>query len=141
MICPHVRDRLRLETRRASYDEVRTNLFRYAMRYNARPAEGEAATYAYFCRICSEQLAEFIEEDRTAELLGKYGDLEAGMRTSIWAEALHAADAVRFSVPTDPKQFASVVTETVYPLVLAVEESSAKKTEKGRAPSGEVAKR
>ena len=46
----------------------------------------------------------------------------------LWPIALHAAEVVRFPVPTDPKQFASVVAAAVYPLVLAAEESSGKKT-------------
>ena len=135
VICPHVRDRVRLEGRGVSYDEMRTRLARYAVRYAARASDGDGESYTYFCRICSERLAEFIEEDRAAELLGRFGDLEKGLRAVVWVTALTAAPAVRFPTPTDPKQFASVVTEAVYPLVMAAEEEASRKTRgRGRRP-------
>lgn len=132
VICPHVRELIRLDARGASYEEKRTRLFRYRVRYSPQAADGEAETYTYFCRICSERLAEFIEEDRSAELLGRYGDLDTGLRGAIWVEAMTAAAAVRFPAPTDPKQFASVVTDSVYQLVMAAEEATTKRAH-GRA--------
>ena len=129
-ICPHVRDRIRLEARGIPYDELRTRLFRYAVRYNARAENGQPESYTYFCRICSERLAEFIEEDRTAELMGRFGDLDSSLRSVVWVEALNAAKFVRFPAPTDPKQFASAVTGDVYPLVMMAEEATAKKSRK-----------
>jgi hypothetical protein len=129
-ICPHVRDRIRFEARGISYDELRTRLFKYAVRYNARAEDGQPESYTYFCRICSERLAEFIEEDRTAELMGRFGDLDSSLRSAVWVEALNAAKFVRFPAPTDPKQFASAVTNYVYPLVMLAEEATAKKSRK-----------
>ncbi len=129
-ICPHVRDRVRLEARRAPYDELRTRLLKYAVRVRA----GEADTYTYYCRICSERLAEIIEEDRTAEILGRFGDLDAGLRTKIWTIALVAARNVRFPAPTDERQFASAAAVVVYPLLMAAEEAVAKKGRRRKAP-------
>lgn len=79
-LCPHVRDRVGLEARRAPYDEIRTRLLKYAVRVRS---VGDADSYTYYCRICSERLAEIIEEDRTAEELGRFGNLDAGLRTKV----------------------------------------------------------
>jgi hypothetical protein len=117
-LCPHVRDRIELEARRAPYSELRTRLLKYAVRVRGA---GDADSYSYYCHICSEQLAEVIEEDRTAEYLGRFGDLDAGLRTKIWAIALGAARNVRFPVPVDERQFAGVVALVVYPLLMAAE--------------------
>jgi hypothetical protein len=130
-ICPHVRDRVRLDAARAPYDQVRTRLLRYAVRV---PQKGEADSYTYYCRICSERLAEIIEEDRVAEQLGRFGDLDAGLRTKIWTVALGAARNVRFPTPTDERQFASAAAVVIYPLLMAAEEAVAKKGRRRRAP-------
>jgi DNA-directed RNA polymerase subunit RPC12/RpoP len=71
-LCPHVKDRIILESRRSSYEEIRTSLMKYAVQIQS--SEGES--YTYYCKICSERLAEIIEEDRTAETLGRFGNLD-----------------------------------------------------------------
>lgn len=131
-LCPHVRDRVGLEARRAPYDEIRTRLLKYAVRVRS---VGDADSYTYYCRICSERLAEIIEEDRTAEALGRFGDLDAGLRTKVWTIALGAARNVRFPVPTDERQFAGVVAGVVYPLLVAAEAAVVAKGRRRRAAS------
>ena len=129
-LCPHVRDRVGLEARRAPYDEIRTRLLKYALRVRS---VGDADSYTYYCRLCSERLAEIIEEDRAAEELGRFGDLDAGLRTKVWTIALGAARNVRFPVPTDERQFAGVVTGVVYPLLVAAEAAVVAKGRRRRA--------
>ena len=128
-LCPHVCDRVRLEARRAGYDEVRTRLLKYAVRASAGAGAG-----AYYCSICSERLAEDTEEDRVAERMGRYGDLDVGLRSRVWSAALSAARHVRFPTPTDERQFASAATAVVYPLLTAAEEAVAKKGRRRRQP-------
>jgi len=135
-LCPHVRDRVGLEARRAPYDEIRTRLLKYAVRVRG---VGDTDSYTYYCRICSERLAEIIEEDRTAEELGRFGDLDAGLRTKVWTIALGAARNVRFPVPTDERQFAGVVAGVVYPLLVAAEAAVVAKGRR-RRPAGRDAR-
>jgi hypothetical protein len=132
-ICAHVRERVRLEARRAPYDEIRTRLLRYAVR--VRAGEGEA--YAYFCRACSERLAEAFEEEDVAGRLGRFGELDGGLRVKLWTLALGAARHVRFPTPTDERQFASAAADAVYPLVMAAEEAVVRKGRRRRAPRPE----
>jgi len=127
-LCPHVAERVALEARRASYDEVRTAVQKYAVRV------GSQDTYTYYCRICSERLAEVIEEDRAAEELGQFGDLDAGLRTKIWVAALNAVRRVRFPTPTDERQFANTAARAIYPLLLRAEAAVAKNGRRRRAP-------
>ena len=125
-LCPHVRDRIRMESRRvpAAYEEIRTRLLKYAMRVQSSDTDN----YTYYCRICSEKLAEIIGDDSSvAESVGRFGDLDANLRTKIWTIAINAARNVRFPAPTDEKQFASAVAVVVYPLLMAAEEAVAKK--------------
>lgn len=125
LICPHLREKILMEARRASYEEIRTRLQKYAVRYTTETTE--ANSYVYFCRICGQRTAEMIEEDRTAEFQGKYGSLDESLKTLIWAETANSAKMLRFPVPTDPRQYASAAVDILYPLVMAAEESINKK--------------
>ena len=115
-LCPHVRDRVELEARGASYGEVRSRLEKYALRTG-----GDAA--AYYCRLCAEQLAVADsvndEEGRAAAALGRFGELGAGLRTRIWALALASVRHVRFTVPADERAFARTAADAVTPLLEA----------------------
>lgn len=122
-LCPHVRDRITMEAKRMSYDEIRTQLMKYAVQVQSN--EGES--YTYYCQICSEKLAEIIEEDRTAEALGRFGDLDSGLRTHIWTIALTAAKYIRFPTPVYEKHFANTTTSIVFPFVMAAEAAVIKK--------------
>ena len=126
-LCPHVRDRITMEARRAPYEELRTRLLQYALRVDA------ADTYTYYCRLCSERLAEVIEEDRAAEQLGRFGELGAGLRTKIWTVALAAARHVRFPTPTDERKFASAAALAVYTPLMTAETAVANKGRRRRA--------
>ncbi len=122
VVCPHVAVLVRLAARRAPYDEVRTALAPFA----ARGAKGSAAgdAYTYYCGICAEKLAETFEEDRAAELLGKYGSIDGELRKLIWGELAASAERLRSAAaPIDPKQYASAAVGVVYPLVLTAEEN------------------
>jgi hypothetical protein len=117
-LCPHVRERVRLEARRAPYEDVRAALQKYAVRVAS--AEGDA--YTYFCRVCSERLGDTTtpeEEKGAPSALGRFGALGAGLRARTWALALGAAPHVRFPVPTDERLFAGVVADAVHPLLVA----------------------
>jgi len=120
-ICPHVRERVEMEASRAAYGEIRSRLMKYTMKVQ----NGEN-DYSYYCRICSERLAETIEEDRNADE-GRFGALDSGLRTKIWATAMNAARFVRFPTPTDERQFANSVAAAVFTPILLAEENSAKK--------------
>lgn len=118
-LCPHARERVRLEAARAPYSEIRTQLMKYSMK-----VQSGDNMYNYYCRICSERLAEFIEEDRSADA-GRFGSLDSGLRTKIWATAMNAARFVRFPAPTDERQFSNTVAAAVFtPLMLASENSA-----------------
>ena len=132
VICPHVDELIRMEARNAPYETVRTNLLKYAVRYSDRAGEAVQTTYAYFCRICSERLAEFVEEDRTAERLGAVGTLDDYIKKVIWVEAVGAAETVRFPMPVDPRQFAATAVEVCHPLLLEAEGNLLKR---GRRPA------
>jgi hypothetical protein len=128
-LCPHVRDRVRLEGRRASYDAVRTALLKYAVRVRAG-TEGDM--YNYYCRICSERLAEFVEEDRGADA-GRFGELDGGLRVKVWAAAMGAARFIRWPTPTDERQFAGAAAAVIYPALMAADEATIKS---GRRSAG-----
>ena len=130
-LCPHVRDRIAMEARRAPYEELRTRLLRYAVRV------GGADSYTYYCRLCSERLAEVVEEDRAADQLGRFGELGAGLRTKIWTVALAAARHVRFPTPTDERKFASAAALAVYPPLMAAEAAVAAKGRRRRPARGD----
>lgn len=115
-LCPHVRDRIIMESKKASYDEVRTSLMKYAIRVN-----NDNDLYTYYCKICSEKLAEAIDEDRTAEILGRFGNIDSGLRIKIWSTAIRAVRNIQFSIPTDEKQFSNAATAVIYPLIIAAE--------------------
>ena len=133
LLCPHVRDLITMEAKAYSYDEVRTGLMKYAVKYSDRSADGvdSFTTYFYFCRICSERLAEFVREDRTAEVMGAVGKLDDYIRKLIWVEAVHGAELVRFPIPVDPRHFANTAADICHPLLLQAEESLLKR---GRQP-------
>lgn len=115
-LCPHVRERIIMESKKASYDEVRTSLMKYAIRVN-----NDNDLYTYYCKICSEKLAEAIDEDRTAEILGRFGNIDSGLRIKIWSTAIRAVRNMQFSIPTDEKQFSNAATAVIYPLIIAAE--------------------
>lgn len=129
-LCPHVREMVRMEAEALPYDTVRARLHKYAVRYSDRGGDGrdERTTYSYFCRICGEQMADFVQEDRTAERLGAVGSLEPGLRGLLYAEALALAPSVRFPVAaTDPRAFASAAADVCHPLLLAAEAAVARR--------------
>lgn len=113
-VCPHLRDRVRLEARGAPYAEVRAALEVYALRTG-----GDSSTY--YCRICAEQLAAADapgdEAGRAAAELGRFGELGAGLRTRVWALTLSVLRRVRFAVPTDERHFAGAAATALVPLV------------------------
>lgn len=132
VICPHVDELIKMEARNLPYDTIRTRLMKYAVQYSDGAAR---TTYSYFCRICSEQLAEFVEEDRTAEVLGAVGDLDDYVKKIIWIEAVNAAELVRFPMPIDPRQFASTAIDVCYPLLLIAEANMLKRGRRAAAKS------
>ena len=123
VICPHIDELIKMEARDLPYDTIRTRLMKYATRGVERESGDieSRISYSYFCRICSECLAEFVQEDRTAEVLGAMGDLDDYIKKIIWIEAVNATDLVRFPVPVDPRQFASTAVEICHPLLLLAE--------------------
>jgi hypothetical protein len=140
VICPHVVELIQMQSRNRPYDEVRTRLMKYAIQYSERSGEDGGPsrdTYAYFCRICSEQLAEFTGEDRTAQVLGAVGNLDDHVRKVIWIEAVNAAELVRFPIPIDPRKFAGTAVGVCHPLLLAAEANLIKR---GRRRSSEQKK-
>lgn len=138
-ICPHVRDLITMESRNLPYDTIRTRLVKYAVKYSSPGSASVATNYSYFCRICSERLAEFIEEDRTAEVLGAVGNLDDYVRKTIWKEALNAAELVRFPMPVDPRQFASTAVGVCHPLLLLAEAAMLKRGRRAAAkPRGQA---
>ncbi|GFR90185.1 BA71V-M1249L, partial [Elysia marginata] len=123
-LCPHVEERIQMEARNCPYDAIRTRLMKYAVQYADRwDKDGSAVrdTYSYFCRICSECLAEFTGEDRTADILGAVGTLDDHIRKVIWTEAAKAANFLQFPVPVDPRKFASTAVDVCHPLLLVAE--------------------
>ena len=114
IICPHRHERILLEAKGASYAKVRAHLEKYALRTGGN-------SDAYYCRICAEQLAladsESDETGRTAQLLGRFGELGAGLRTRIWSITINALRRVSFAVPTDERRFAGEAATTLIPLI------------------------
>jgi hypothetical protein len=125
-----------MEADNRPYDAVRAQLMKYAVPYSdARSEEGGElrTTYSYFCRVCSEQLAEFVEEDRTAEVLGAVGNLDDHIKKLIWVEAASATEFVRFPVPVDPRHFGTAAVEVCHPALLLAEESLLKRRRRAAA--------
>ena len=111
LVCPHVRDRVEMEGRRAPAAEVRARLLEYAL-----PDSPDSYLY---CRLCAERLGAAAEEASAAELLGRYGNLDSELRTRIWAVAMTAAGRMRFAIPTEDRWFAGAAADVVYPLLVA----------------------
>jgi len=132
-LCPHVRERIQLESRRASYNEIRTRLQKYAVKIRR---EAQSGTDMYYCRICSEQISD-ASEDRNAEQLGRFGNLDSGLRTKIWVVALNAAPNIRFPTPTDERQFANTAASVIYPLLMETEEVIIKKGRRRKIQSSQ----
>ena len=133
-ICPHVEELIQMEARNMPYDAVRTRLMKYAVQYSdIRGSE----TYYYFCRVCSERLAEFTTEDRTADVLGAVGGLDDHVRKVIWIEAIQASDLVRFPMPVNARKFAGTAVAVCHPLLINAEAALLKRgsraAKKGRA--------
>jgi len=129
-LCPHVRELVEMEGRGLPYETVRTRLMKYAVRYSDRGDDGRdtRTTYSYFCRICSERLSEFTQEDRTAEIMGAVGALDQGLRRLLWGEALAVAELARFPMAAaDPRLFATAAADACHPLLLAAEATLARR--------------
>jgi hypothetical protein len=94
--------------------------------------------YSYFCKICSEKIGEYSEENRSAELLGKYGNYNTGLKTKIWSIAMGAFENLNFMIPTNDRAFASIAADKLYPLVLMAEENLDKKVKRKRNDEDEV---
>ncbi|MDE2095940.1 MAG: hypothetical protein KGL39_01685 [Patescibacteria group bacterium] len=121
LLCPHVKAKITLERAQAPYDAMLRGLMPFATKTKLGDEE-----YAYFCRICDEKLGEAIDAEGSAADAaverGRFGDIDAAVRTAIWAEAVRAADAVKFAMPVDPKAFAALAVSAVYPPLVAAEE-------------------
>ena len=131
VICPHVKDKISLEVQRLSYDEIRTKLTKYAIKVRGL----EKDVFAYYCKICSEKLADVAEEDKTSEIMGLFGQLDSAIKTKIWAIAINAVKKVRFSSPIDEKQFANAASAAIYPLFMKHEEIISTKRRKKQQQS------
>ncbi len=123
-LCPHVRARIEMEARRAPHEAIRTRL----QAFSVRAPGAEAELFVHYCRLCGERLAEIRDDDvDPSSVLGRYGELDAGLRSRVWSLASTAARQVRFPVPTDERVFASSVAAVVFPLLLAAEDASGRK--------------
>jgi len=122
-VCPHVDELVRMESEGLPYDRVRERLQKYAVRYSSAGAGGGAPgdRYTYYCRICSERLAEFVSEDRTADYLRANSRIDDGLRRLVWTEALAASEFVRFAAPVNPRAFAGAAADVCHPLLVRVE--------------------
>jgi hypothetical protein len=120
-LCPHVRDRVALEARRAPHDEIRSRLAKYG---------------SMFCRTCAEQLADDAPVDDEPKR-SRYGGLDAHVRTRVWTLALAAARHVRFPAPTDERQFAGAATDVAFPLLETATRAAGKRRVRRRKDDDE----
>lgn len=130
-LCGHARERATMEGRNAHAGAVRDAMLAWAVKTRS----GDDLQ-SYFCRCCSERLAERDDEQMDNS---RFGELDSGLRTRIWAIAMGAAKYVRFATPTDDRVFAASAADAVFtPFMLAAESA----TRRGRlrdyiGPDGE----
>lgn len=119
LLCPHVDMLIQLQAAEASYDTMRTKLMKFSG-INKEKENNQGLIYSYFCKICGEELAHFIQEDRTADV-GVIGDLNSKLRIFIWQETMKACTFIHFGKLVDVKQFANIAVNVCLPLVYSIE--------------------
>jgi len=119
VICPHVDTLIHMRGQNSPYDEIQDFLAKYAGNRQFTGSES-------YCKICSERLSDITYEERSSDVRVA-GDMDSGLRRLIWIEALKASDDIRFSVPTDPRNFASTAVEVCYPLIVSAEKTISRK--------------
>jgi len=134
VLCAHVVELTTLRGKKTPYDKLRSRLAKYSLRLPGGELRG-GDSFAYFCKVCSEQLSEFTGEDRTAEVMGAVGELDGSLRRLVWTEAITAVDLVRFPSPVDSRRFAGTAADVCHPLVsLAEGESLRRGRRRKRSP-------
>lgn len=123
IICPHVREKLTMEINETPYHTLKASLRKYETKAQFK------SNYYSFCKICGEKISEYIPFDANSasDTLGKYGNLDTGLKSRIWNTILNVSKYFRFSSPTDPKKIANLFTPTVYDVLLDIEDQSTKK--------------
>jgi hypothetical protein len=116
IMCPHVRERMALEAKAATFDVITTRLARYALKGESTAGD------VYFCRICSEALGEVVSDSNNIEALGRFGSMGGSFRRLVWRETMVAAAQVRFPTPVDSRVLARAAAGIIAPLLQNVEQ-------------------
>lgn len=120
-ICPHVRDMMELEKRRATDDEIRNFIFKYA---------GNTPLYLqYYCRICGEPISDTSEVEVFSETIEgqvvEYGSVEDVLRDEIWKESSFLVrNFIEFKGMQTNKyinKFVSTLVDGIYQFISAIE--------------------
>jgi len=140
LVCPHVLEAYRLRFRGVPYEQMRVALDGFV---NRVPYAGSADTkvhgFAYYCKICSEELYMRTEsgvggisaDDSGAGYAGRYDDFGGGLRKFLWVQTVRtlepqdprggrrsARPLLRFSQPVQPRRFAEEAAAVCLPEAL-----------------------
>jgi hypothetical protein len=121
IICSHVKETI--TEMDMTYDERLTKIMPFAVQVIS---EG-ARTSSYYCRICGEKLLDVDDDDSLADQLGQYGEMDIGLKTSIWGTVLECLNNVQFANIIDERQFATAAVNAIYPVFQRNEEKTIRK--------------
>ena len=115
VMCPHYYTYMTLLQEYASPSKIRSELVKYVKSQNDSQ---------YFCKLCGGMLGDIMEEDRTGELIGQYGEMGTEQRAIMWYQALAALEnlVTPARVVIDKKLLAGKMVNTVLPVILQYEE-------------------
>ena len=123
LICPHLLELYQQKQDQAPYENIRRALQPYVSTVNYT---GAAAVfgYAFYCKICSEELFVRAEESGLEEL-GGVGNMDNDFKKFLWAEMMKivaprpgAPVLIRFTQSVDPRRFSGEAADACHPLAL-----------------------
>lgn len=123
VICPHVLELYDLRRQHAPYERIRRSLAKYSDP-TMFAAPGKGLDYAYYCRVCSEEIFTRTGNDEGAiETLGSIGSFDDELRSWLWGRVFQIVDSrrplLRFSPSIEPGQFAREVVDVCHPLAVS----------------------
>lgn len=133
-ICPHVLVLLDLEFRQATYAEIKSALRPFASEVTFAPTS-MTPNYAFYCKICSEELYVQVPDGIDTASLGRVGDMDSGLKQYLWqvmmgiitgneVRRVKGVPVIRFDRPMNPSRFSSEAADVCHPLVVLAKTSA-----------------
>jgi hypothetical protein len=120
IICKHTYDKFHMgSTQQSISKQIDILVAKYAIKTHGTD-NATVETYNYFCKICGEKLADSSDYETQSDM-GRMGELEDNIRTTIWSELFFVVPLIRSAFLINANKFANTGANALHTIILQIE--------------------